>query len=99
MTDLNTSIKDVILQRLEDLAGDAPHPVPPESYLMSSIEISAMSVFESNGRLTQWMLERGLDPQKGQDAVLGLGLLVTMDDKINPRPEYEHFEYPDDHDH
>ena len=45
------------------------------------------------------MIERGLDPQKGQDAVLGLGLLVTMDDKINPRPEYEHFDYPDDHDH
>lgn len=102
MDEGKTSIKDGILQTLEEIGQGLPDPEPPQSYFMSSIEMSAMSVFENNGKLTRWMHERGLDPHKGPDSVLGLGLLLIMDAKINPRPEPsedDDFEWPDDHHH
>lgn len=100
MTDTITTIKETILQQLEQGSQHrGAHPQPPSSYFMASIEMMAMSVFEKSNALTDWMHEQGLDPHKGPDSVLGLGLLLTIDGKINPRPDYEHFEYPDDHDH
>jgi hypothetical protein len=95
MDEVSTSIRDEILQLLE--GGDDPRP--PTSYFMNSIEMMAMSVFERNRVLLAWMKARGLDPDKGYDAVLGLGLLLALDAKNFPQPELEHYEMPDDHDH
>ena len=57
MDEGKTSIRDGILQTLEEIGQGVPDPEPPQSYFMSSIEMSAMSVFENNGKLTRWMHE------------------------------------------
>lgn len=98
MNDVKTDLKGVILSQIE-AASDGDDPLPPTSYFMGNIEIIAMSAFENRHALSEWMRARGLDPSKGPDAVLGLGLLLTLEDKRNPRPDYEHYEMPDDHDH
>jgi len=98
MDDVKTSIRDEILALYAERHG-SDDPRPPSSYFMSSIEMMAMSVFERNRVLLAWMRERGLNPDKGHDAVLGLGLLLAIDEKNFPAPELEHFEMPDDHDH
>jgi len=106
MSDLATSamanIKEDILQCLADAAGGRDDPPPPSSYAVASIEMMAMSVFDNNRRLTSWMKERGLDPLKGPDAVLGVALLITLDAQKNPRfepSEDDDFSFPDDHHH
>ena len=98
MGDGTTGIRDDILQLLEERYG-RDDPRPPSSYFMNSIEMMAMSVFERNRALLAWMNAHGLDPDKGHDAVLGLGLLLAIDAKNYPQPELEHYEMPDDHDH
>lgn len=99
MSDTRVTIKDSILDLLDAGSDGAAHPTPPSSYFMSSIETMAMSVFEKSRALTGWMEAQALDPHAGPDCVLALGLLLTIEGKANPRPVYEHFDYPDDHDH
>lgn len=100
MSEVKETIKDSILRGLADAAHGRPDPEAPQSYAVGNIENGAIGVFESNDRLAKWMRGLGLDPYKGPDAVLGLGLLLTLDVKNNRRPEPvidEDFEWPEEH--
>jgi len=100
MNDVKETIRDTILRSLESAAQGAPDPEAPQSYAVGNIENAAIGVFESNDKLAIWMRDLGLDPYKGPDAVLGLGLLLALDVKNHRRVEPvidEDFEWPDEH--
>ncbi|HZV19733.1 MAG TPA: hypothetical protein VFF84_13670 [Sphingobium sp.] len=100
MSEVKEMFKASILRALNDAADGRPDPEAPQSYAVGNIENAAIGVFESNDRLAQWMRSLDLDPYKGPDAVLGLGLLLTLDVKNNRRPEPiidEDFEWPEEH--
>lgn len=88
MADTKTrTIRDEILHYLEEISPDrGDHPTPPSSYFMQSIELSAMSAFERNGALSNWLRRHDLDPHMGPDAVLGVALMLILDAKKHPRP-------------
>ena len=94
------SFKDGMFDALEQAGGDLPDLKAPQTYTGGNIESAALGIFENNDRLGAWMRSIGLDPYKGPDTVLGLGLLLTLDVKHNRRVEPvvdEDFEWPDDH--
>jgi hypothetical protein len=102
MSEVAAAIRKDILDVLARVGDPKDDPAPPSSYAMASMEVMAMSVFDNNRRLTNWMRERGLDPLSGPDALLGVGLLLLSEVEKNPRPEPafdDDDEFPDDHHH
>jgi len=100
MSDVNMPIKASILRTLAEAAQGQPDPEAPQSYVVGNVENAAIGIFENSDRLSAWLRGLGLDPYKGPDAVLGLGLLLTLDVKNHRRPEPvidESFEWPDEH--
>jgi len=100
MSDVGETIRDSILRGLEEAAQGRPDPEAPQSYVVGNVENAAIGIFETSDRLAAWLRTLGLDPYKGPDAVLGLGLLLTLDVKNGRRPEPvidEDFEWPDEH--
>jgi hypothetical protein len=94
------SFKDSLFRALEQVGSDVPEPVAPQTYSVGNIENAAIGLFETNDKLIAWMHELGLDPFKGPDTVLGLGLLLMLDVKNNRRLEPvvdADFEWPDEH--
>ena len=100
MSDVKKTIKDSILRSLEDAVQGHPDPEAPQSYVVGNVENAAIGIFENSDKLAAWMRGLGLDPYKGPDAVLGLGLLLALDVKNHRRIEPvidEDFEWPEEH--
>ena len=96
----DASFKDSVFRALEVAQGDGPEPVAPQTYSVGNIENAAIGIFENSDKLIAWMRDLGLDPFKGPDTVLGLGLLLMQDVRNNRRlePVIDHdFEWPDEH--
>lgn len=100
MSDGTETIRDSILRSLDAAAGGRPDPEAPQSYMVGNVENAAIGIFENSARLAAWLRGLGLDPYKGPDAVLGLGLLLALDVRNGRRPEPvidADFEWPEEH--